>query len=335
MPYTNAGIQVQAQFRSAAADPQRRKQLAAVVAMVMGAKLLELLPLLFLASPDQKEKYKDINPEELTRYIFIPHPNGKDFLRFRVPEQMTGLATIINMMVMEYMKGADYKLEDYVAAGTSWVPEQVNITQGWRALFAWVPQPLMPSIEVGMNRKTWPRVRDLVPQGLQGDEPEFQSFPNTSKVAKVIGHQFNLSPIKIDHLIEGYMGRTSRYFMGKPDQWRQLVNPFLRRMYFTAGLRMERFWEASHANHQMYNSLKDDRRDFTDAEAAIIQHNEEIIKQTNARLKEYRQITDQDSKEAFNLKLDILDLIDMLNEDVPTKERKTRSQANDQSNLWY
>jgi len=316
LPYTNAGIQVLAQFRSAAADPKRQKQVAVTVAMITSLKLLELLPRLFLASLEQKDKYKDLSPEELSRYIFIPHPNRKDWLRFRVPEQMTTLGTLVNMMVLDYMEVANYKAEDYVEAATAWVPEQVNITQGWRAFLSSIPQPLQPSIEVGLNKKTWPRVKDLVP-GMQSMEPQFQAFPNTSKVAILLGKQFKLSPIKIDHLVEGYLGRTSRYFMGKPDAWRQLVNPFYRRMYFTAGRRMENYWEFAHENEQLLNSLKFDRREFSEKEIEAIQENTAHIKVIDKALEAYRSEDDPESKEARRLQAIILDEIDMMDRDVP------------------
>jgi N12 class adenine-specific DNA methylase len=309
LPYFKAAKQVLAQFRQAAADPRRRKQLAVVHAMVVAAKLLALLALA-AGSDDQKEKYKDINPEELARYVFVPHPNGKDFLRFRVPEQMAALGAVINMAVVQAISGADYQPEDYLAAGTAWVPEQYNVTQGWRCLFAWIPQPLEPGIEVGMNRKTWPRVRDLVPRNMQYLPAEKQVFPNTSRVARELGKAFDVSPIKIDHLVEGYLGRTSRFFMGKPDAWRQVVNPFHRRMYFTAGVRLQHYYELAHRNKQAMNGLDD----LSPGDRAIVKRNNRYIRLVTKDLKEYRAIPDPNSRRGRALRDQILDRIDMLQE---------------------
>ena len=46
----------------------------------------------------------------------------------------------------------------------------------------------------------------VVSRGQEMKEPAFQYTDKTSEIAKVIGQSINYSPIKIDHILKGYLG---------------------------------------------------------------------------------------------------------------------------------
>ncbi len=81
--------------------------------------------------------------------------------------------------------------------------------------FSPVPQLVAPPVSVAMNRQ-WNGL-PVVPDRLQGVEPKFQSQPWTSETFKRIGEQFNVSPLKLEALFNGYLGTVGMYALMASD----------------------------------------------------------------------------------------------------------------------
>jgi len=74
----------------------------------------------------------------------------------------------------------------------------------------YLPQTIKPFVETEANFSFFTR-RPIIGQGMDGINPAFQVGPSTSLIAEKIGKQIGMSPMKIDHLINGYTGTVGGY----------------------------------------------------------------------------------------------------------------------------
>ena len=204
IPFFNPAIQVLDQaFRQLQKDPTNPKSrqryifvmMATVAAGVAGASSI-----LLMGSGDQKEQLKDLDPEFASKYIWFPHENGKDLRRIRVPDQMAFMATIINQALMDSIGQTNYTFGEYVGATTSWLPNQLDLTEPYRAVFAWIPQIVKPLIQVATNTKDFPSIRPLESARLVRLPSELRYTETTSLARKALGRTglakaLGLSPI--------------------------------------------------------------------------------------------------------------------------------------------
>lgn len=80
----------------------------------------------------------------------------------------------------------------------------------------YLPQAIKPFVETETNFSLFTR-RPIVGQGLEGVAPEYQVGPGTSAVAAALGSNLGMSPMKIDHLINGYTGTMGMYMVSALD----------------------------------------------------------------------------------------------------------------------
>jgi hypothetical protein len=80
----------------------------------------------------------------------------------------------------------------------------------------YLPQAIKPFVETETNFSLFTR-RAIVGQGLEGVAPEYQVGPGTSSVAAFAGSNLGMSPMKIDHLIQGYTGTMGMYMTSALD----------------------------------------------------------------------------------------------------------------------
>jgi len=172
-------------------------------------------------------------------------------------------------------------------------------------------------------------VRPIESMGMQYREPRARYYETTSSFAKYVGNLLNFSPIKIDHLLEGYLGRQIRLFTGKGgkdplhsalDMTRQA---FVRDFYFTAGRNLLDYYDKKDEVMQKYTAIKNGERPFTEKEKAEVLRNRYLIfgdknfKGIDDLLKIYRE-ADRSNKAfketggAEKLEAAILDLIAQL-----------------------
>lgn len=318
VPYMNAGMQVIKEYAKSWTD-ERTKRVAAVTALVIAAKLAEIIPIILLASDDQKDKYKDLEADELAKYIFIPSRNGKDLVRYRIPEQMTGLATPINMALQNYWTDAGYGWSDFKDGSMAWIPDQFDVTEPTRMVLSWIPQIAKPSIETAMNVRTYPRPRPLEGQGVQYLPPSERAYRTTSEFSKtiggVIGDLTGLSPIKIDALLEGYFGRGVKLFTKTGSEIDKLISPYAKESYFEAGRRIQNFYDKADMVGYILSAIEDGKTVRDDVDMKKLERQQEIIKDVKAGLKEYRDLSDEDTVEARIIRAKIIDGIDSLESD--------------------
>ena len=73
-----------------------------------------------------------------------------------------------------------------------------------------IPQTFVPIVEAVTNFNFF-TMRPIVGQGMEGVAPEFQVGPGTSRIAETLGKGLNISPMKIDQIIQGYTGTIGTY----------------------------------------------------------------------------------------------------------------------------
>lgn len=319
IPYLNASLQVTKEYGKSFFD-ERKGRVATVTALVIGAKVAELIPLMLMASDDQKEKYKDMEPDELARYIILPSRNGEDLLRFRIPEQMAGLGVGINMGLQEHLKKDgkafnDYSFMEYKSGMTAWIPDQFDVTEPTRMMVSWIPQLGKPALESVMNVKTWPDIRPLESQSQQYRPVEERAYRTTSDAAKWaskhIGKYTGLSPIKIDHLLEGYLGRTAKLFTKFDREKDKLLAPYVRESYFEAGRRVQAFYDKAEKVDMKTASIRDKDGEVPDD----LKNEARIINDVKRGLKEYRDLKSENGPEASIIRAKIIDGMDSLGSD--------------------
>jgi hypothetical protein len=72
------------------------------------------------------------------------------------------------------------------------------------------PQAVLPIVET-MTNYSFFTGRPIIGQNMQNIEPEFQTNAGTSKTAIAMGKELGMSPIKIDHIFQGYTGAMGAY----------------------------------------------------------------------------------------------------------------------------
>ena len=85
------------------------------------------------------------------------------------------------------------------------------------------PQALAPLAEVLVN-KNWFTGRPVVPEYL-GNRPSGDQYKYyTAEYAKALGETFNVSPLKIEHILNGYSGTMGSYLLSAVDSIYKMAN---------------------------------------------------------------------------------------------------------------
>lgn len=339
LPYFNATIQVLDQMSRVINTKSGRNRYAFMTLAISAAMISSMMALLN-ASDEQKEQYKDLEGEELARYIYLPSPTGKGLIRARMPENMTIPGAVINMIIADKMMGAKYDARDYVEAATAFLPDQFNPLDPAKQLLAWIPQIFKPTAHVIFNKKEYPRVTDLVNQGLSRKPAPLQFNEGTSYMAKKIGEWFNLSPIKVDYWITGTFGRASGFFMGKPGVYNP-AKSFLRDHYFTSGRIVRDYYEKKEkvdGQYQAYQNFEKGFQDLSRDEVKEIYRVKMISDDVDDLLGEYRDIDIEENQEkAAEIRAEIYFLLERIEDgsvprsfgswanDAATRRRKNKS----------
>jgi hypothetical protein len=309
IPYLNAGIQVLAQEARVLKSPKTRNRALFVIAAVTAAMVGSMLAALN-ASDEQKRLLRGLPPDNLARYVYFPHPDGKTLIKIRVPNEKAIIGTMLNMALIEHFTNAKYTGYEYLRGATGFLPDTLNPVADWkRMMVAWIPQLISPAAQVALNKKFYPTIRDLEPEYMKYLPKEERVFENSSNASKWLGPKIGLSPIQFDALIEGYTGRFSRYVTG-----REIANPFSEKMYLTATRQVIAFYGERQNNDEEYKQLKNNPDNFTVAQAVNIRSKRNEINYIEKLLKNYRKVTaeNKNDPELNALRIKILDEIDSL-----------------------
>jgi hypothetical protein len=290
VPFLNARIQgldklYQAGMGRSGVYPERKKN---ILRFVGRAGLMVGLTGLYYAMVSDDELYENENPEVRDNYYIIPIKkadlaNREPGFAFKIPipfEVGILFKTIPERIMDAYYKDAPSKdLKDSLFRATT---STLAINP--------IPQVVLPIFETVANYDTFTG-RSIIPQYMLDRDPIAQSRFGTNELARRLGEATGISPLKLDHLMNGYLGSLGTYTLDAVDsvlrdndraypERKWFEYPFVRRFFSTAmrpGLQ-EQFYELDARVNgvvQSMNTLRKENR--VDELQTYIMENQNIL----------------------------------------------------------
>lgn len=175
-----------------------------------------------------------------------------------------------------------------------------------------VPQAIKPILENELNFDFYYGT-DLIDKNQLKLEPKDQYDEYTSEVSKMIGKVFNISPIKLDNLIEGYFAGVGTQALNVGDAIinaskgfetpdKQLSEAFMTKRFFASGMKSstsineiyENFdkLETEKAYDRMTDKQKQEYKDLSQAKKTLSKINQKII-----NIRDSRELNGKEKKE--------------------------------------
>ena len=196
VPFMNAQIQGLNVLYSAFAGKmpfseklQIKKKLFQRAAMMTGFTLL------YAAMMQDDEAYQNANDEEKLGNWFIYVPGVSEPVRVPIPFELGLLFKALPEALANTMFGDDKARDTMSAIGKL----------AWNAVPISGPQGVKPLLEVAINHSFYTG-REIESDRLQRFEPGERYNDRTTELVKAIGQATNISPVKIEYLIRGYLG---------------------------------------------------------------------------------------------------------------------------------
>lgn len=198
VPFLNARMQGLDLFYRASTGNMNMADKAAVQRKfwLRGSTMMAISAYYWMMVHDEDD-YKSQEQETKDNNWIIPSLG----IRIPIPFEVGVLFKTIPERIMAYSFGNDTG-KDFTE----------SMKRNFMSTFAFnpIPQVVKPVLEAAFNFNpfTW---RQIVGQGMQDVAVEYQVGPGTSKIAKAIGENLGLSPMKVDHIIKGYTGTMGMY----------------------------------------------------------------------------------------------------------------------------
>lgn len=161
--------------------------------------MLAGMTLAYAAAMQDDEGYKNATPEQKYGNWFVYVPGVKEAVRVPIPFELGYVFKAIPEAIVNIAMNKDGAEEaqkafkqialQIIPGGTSWA----------------IPQAVKPLIEVGLG-KSFYTGQDIETAKEQRLDPGMRYRDNTSEAAKFVGQMLNISPIKMEALINGYTG---------------------------------------------------------------------------------------------------------------------------------
>jgi hypothetical protein len=150
------------------------------------------------------DDYKKQEQETKDNYWLLPSLK----LKVPIPFEVGVLFKVIPERIMALTFGKDTH-KDFTESMQRQLISTFGINWG-------IPQVFKPALEVKTNYNFFTS-RPIIGQGMEGVEAGYQVSPGTSQIAADIGKAIGYSPLKIDHLVNGYTGTMGMYLFGLMD----------------------------------------------------------------------------------------------------------------------
>jgi len=186
-------------FGEKATDQQKALQ---KTFFIRGATLTALTTMYWMLTHDDEE-YKRQEQEVRDNNWIFPSVG----IRVPIPFEVGVLFKVVPERILEYSFGDDTGKDLSESMG-----------RALKSTFAFnpIPQTFLPLEEARTNYSFFTG-RPIVGQGMEGVAPEFQVGPSTTKIAQAIGNNLGVSPMKVDHVIQGYTGTMGMYLVDAID----------------------------------------------------------------------------------------------------------------------
>lgn len=210
VPFLNARMQgLDVLYRAAIAPALRSDATQADIDRmktfwVRGATIMSL-SVAYWAMTHDDDEYKKQEQETRDNYWLIPSLGVK----IPIPFEVGVMFKVIPERIMEFAAGQDTGKDFMTSMG-----RQLTGTFAFNP----IPQAVLPIVENVTNYSFFTH-RPIIGKGLEDVAPEYQVGPGTTKFAQWAGKQLGYSPIKIDHLVQGYTGTMGSYFADTLDMF--------------------------------------------------------------------------------------------------------------------
>ena len=205
VPFLNARMQGLDVFYRAAFGKNASDDAAAIQKsfFIRGSMLTALTTMYWFATHDDDE-YKRQEQEVRDNNWLFPAAG----IRIPTPFEVGTLFKVIPERLLEYSFGTDTGKD-----------LSESMTRALISTFAFnpIPQTVLPLVEARTNYSFY-TMRPIVGQGMEGVAPEYQVGPNTTQIAQSVGKTLGVSPMKIDHIVNGYTGTMGMYLVEAIDQ---------------------------------------------------------------------------------------------------------------------
>ena len=170
--------------------------------LIRGATMMALSSMYWFMMKDDDE-YKKQEQEVRDNNWILPMINA----RIPIPFEVGVLFKVIPERLLAFAFGNDTG-EDLAN----------SMERALRSTFGvnYIPQTVLPLVEATTNYSYF-TMRPIVSQGIEGIRPGLQVGPSTTQIAETVGKALNVSPIKIDHIIQGYTGTMGMYLVNTLD----------------------------------------------------------------------------------------------------------------------
>jgi len=152
------------------------------------------------------DAYKNATPDQKYNNWFVRVPGVDEPVRLPIPFEIGYIfkalpEALYNTMVNEH--GKDEAVEAFGGIMKNLIPGGTSYG---------IPQAIKPAIEAGLG-KSFYTGRDILTPGEQHLLPEDQFRANTTEAAKAFGKATGVSPIMLEHLVNGYTGTLGLAFL--------------------------------------------------------------------------------------------------------------------------
>lgn len=183
-------------------EPTQREKEIQRIFFVRGMTIAALSAMYWMLTNDEEE-YKKQEQETKDNYWLFPSLG----IKIPIPFEVGVIFKVLPERLMALTIGED-TAKDFRESMARNIRNTLAID--------YLPQTIKPIVEVESNFSYFTR-RPIIGQGLDGVGDPFQVGPTTSLVAEKIGKQTGMSPMKIDHLINGYTGTIGMYMVDALD----------------------------------------------------------------------------------------------------------------------
>lgn len=202
IPFFNAQVQsLNALYKAFTGNMPFNEKLKVREKLIQRGLVLAAGTMAYAALMQDDETYKNATPEQKYGNWFIHVPGFDEAVKLPIPFEIGYIfkalpEALVNMMAKE--EGGEEALKALKQIALQTIPGGSSYG---------IPQAIKPLIEVGLG-KSFYTGRDLESAYEQSMVPGKRTRENTTDFARTVGDMFNVSPIKIDALIQGYTSST-------------------------------------------------------------------------------------------------------------------------------
>lgn len=200
VPFMNAQIQsLDVMYKAFAGKMPFNDRLALRERMITTGLALAAMSLAYAGAMQDDETYKNATPDQKYGNWFVKVPGVEQSVRVPIPFELGYIfkalpEALYNTIATKH--GGEEAAEAFKGIVRQLIPGGTSYG---------LPQAIKPLIEVGLG-KSFYTGRDIESAREQAEMPGTRYRDNTSEAAKLVGQATNISPIKIEALVNGYTG---------------------------------------------------------------------------------------------------------------------------------